>query len=40
MADDAHLIQKRLLLLLQRGAWPYYAAIIAIVLLIWLFGKL
>jgi hypothetical protein len=37
MAEDPHLAQKRLLLLLQRGAWPYYAAIIALVLLVWLF---
>jgi flagellin-like protein len=36
MSDDSRLIQQRLLLLIQRGAWPYYAAIILIAFVIWL----
>ncbi len=33
---SAHMQQKRLLLLLKRGRWPYYAAIIMIALGFWL----
>jgi hypothetical protein len=36
MTDVSHLLQKRLLLLLKRGAWPYYAAIIGVAVVIWL----
>jgi hypothetical protein len=32
----AHQQQKRLLLLLKRGRWPYYAAIILIACTFWL----
>ena len=32
----AHQQQKRLLLLLKRGRWPYYAAIILIACAFWL----
>jgi hypothetical protein len=36
MSDDSQMLQKRLLLLIQRGAWPYYAAIILTAFVIWL----
>jgi hypothetical protein len=36
MSEDSRLLQKRLLLLMHRGAWPYYAAIIFVAFVIWL----
>ena len=40
MPANVRMLQKRLLLLIHRGAWPYYAAIIAIAVVIWLLHKL
>jgi hypothetical protein len=40
MTEDSHMLQKRLLLLIHRGAWPYYAAIIIVAFVIWLLRTL
>jgi hypothetical protein len=40
MTENARVLQKRLLLLIKRGAWPYYAAIIIVVFLFWLYRML
>jgi hypothetical protein len=40
MSKDARVLQKRLLLLIHRGAWPYYAAIAFVAFVFWLIHML